>query len=127
MSDGRKRLGALGEEIACEHLTGLGHTILHRNWKGGHLEVDIISLDRNGVHFVEVKSRTAPTSADPEENVDLNKQRRLVRASRLFLRSAAGRCLPRGAEINFDVVSIVFDGEKVNIEYIPQAFIPIFV
>ena len=41
----RGELGRLGEDIACRYLENLGHTILDRNWRWGHLEIDIISFD----------------------------------------------------------------------------------
>ena len=56
-SNYRRRLGQQGEDIACAFLEGLGHQILERNWRSGHLEIDIISLGADGIHFVEVKTR----------------------------------------------------------------------
>ena len=47
----RSELGQLGERLACELLMGMGHTILERNWRSGHLEIDIISFDAEGIHF----------------------------------------------------------------------------
>ena len=52
----RRDLGKKGEDIACRLLEEKGHTILERNWRSGHLEIDIISLDQDGIHFVEVKA-----------------------------------------------------------------------
>lgn len=40
----RMELGRRGEDVACEFLTGKGHTIVQRNFRAGHLEIDIISL-----------------------------------------------------------------------------------
>ncbi len=123
METSRKSLGNLGEDLACEHLESLGHTILERNWRGGHLEIDIISLDDEGLHFVEVKSRTAPVSAAPEENVTRLKQQRLASAANRYLNE---RHPGGGLEVFFDVISVVFDKEKTTIEYYKQAFIPIY-
>ena len=61
--------GKKGEEIVCRWLTDHGHTILERNWRYGHLEIDIISYDRSGIHFVEVKSRKTPFEAEPQDCV----------------------------------------------------------
>ena len=36
--------GKKGEDIACGLLEGMGHIILERNWRSGHLEIDIISV-----------------------------------------------------------------------------------
>ena len=123
METSRKAVGNLGEEVACKYLKGLGHRILDRNWRHSHLEVDIISLDSKGLHFVEVKSRVAPVSADPLENVTPLKKRRLVYAAQAYLNE---RCCG-DLEVTFDVITVVFDGGKTQIEYYNQAFIPIFI
>ena len=87
MSTGRAEIGRRGEDIACRYLIEKGHTILERNWRSGHLEVDIISLDREGLHFVEVKSRVAPFSAAPEESVGYVKQKRIIAAAERYIHS----------------------------------------
>lgn len=61
------KLGKRGEDEACELLIKKGHAILERNYRCGHLEIDIISIDSDGLHFVEVKTRMAPVCAEPEE------------------------------------------------------------
>ena len=70
----RQTLGKKGEDIACEILRGMGHTILERNWRSSHLEIDIISFDPDGIHFVEVKTRRQSIQAPPQESVDRAKQ-----------------------------------------------------
>ena len=37
--------GRLGEEIAARYLTEKGYTILERNWRNVHKEIDIIAKD----------------------------------------------------------------------------------
>ena len=56
---GRGALGKHGEDDVCQFLIERGHTILDRNWRSGHLEIDIVTLAPDGIHFVEVKSRVA--------------------------------------------------------------------
>ena len=57
------RLGQTGEDVACDFLLSRGHHILDRNWRAGHLELDIVSEAPDGLHFVEVKARTAPVTS----------------------------------------------------------------
>ena len=38
-------LGKLGEQMATKYLEDNGYTILERNYRKGHLEIDIIALD----------------------------------------------------------------------------------
>ena len=122
----RQALGKKGEDIACRHLQGMGHTILERNFRCGHLEIDIISADAEGIHFVEVKTRQKSIQAPPQENVDAGKQRRLAKAALRYLSSAKG--LPvKDPECIFDIIAITFEGESANVEWIPHAFIPLYI
>lgn len=126
MNGQRQTVGKKGEDEACLFLTENGHKILERNWRSSHLELDIISLAEDGLHFVEVKSRTAPVMADPEVNVDRDKMRKLVRAAQAYLHSPARKALG-DLEIYFDILTVVFDEGKTTINYYPKAFIPFYV
>jgi len=122
----RRDLGQLGEEIACSFLTGKGHIILERNWRAGHLEIDIISFDPDGIHFVEVKTRQKNIQAPPQTNVDHSKQRRITMAAQRFLNTRKG--LPYGNhECHFDIVAVTLGDGKERIEWFPQAYIPIYI
>ena len=125
-SNHRQTLGQRGENLACRYLEGMGHTILERNWRNSHLEIDIISFDPQGIHFVEVKTRQMSVQAPPQENVGKSKQARIVKAALGYLNTAQG--LPRkDIECFFDVIAITFEADQANIEWIPQAFIPLYI
>ena len=100
-----KSLGARGEDLACETLTGRGYNILHRNWRWQHLEVDIICTRNEVLHFVEVKSQTGTAFALPEFRVKGKKLSHLKRAAEEYLFRH-----PEHPRIQFDIISIVFDG-----------------
>lgn len=119
----RQKLGQLGEDIACSFLEDNGHTILERNFRSGHLEIDIISTDRNGIHFVEVKTRRQSIQAPPQENVDRMKQQRIARAAKSFLKR---RRQHEHLECFFDIFAVTFESEGIKTEWIPEAFIPIY-
>ena len=122
----RQTLGKRGEDIACRYLEGMGHKILERNFRSGHLEIDIISYDPEGIHFVEVKTRQKSIQAPPQDNVDTAKQRRIARAAVSYMRKAKG--LPgRDLECIFDVIAVTFHGENAEVEWFPQAYIPLYV
>ena len=121
----RQSLGKKGEEIACRFLESKGHTILERNFRSGHLEIDIISLNEEGMHFVEVKTRRKSIQAPPQENVGSLKQSRIAKAALRFLKTRKG--LPYGShECFFDVAAVTFDGDRARLEWFPQAYIPIY-
>lgn len=119
-------MGKEGEDLACCYLSEKGHIVLDRNWRHGHLEIDIITLDKNGLHFVEVKSRTAPTTVDPLQNVDARKRQNLVNAALRYLHSDRRKLFSPDTELYFDIITIVFKGGESVIKYYPQAFIPLY-
>ncbi len=121
----RRDIGKRGEDIACETLVGMGHVILERNWRSGRLEVDIISYDPEGIHFVEVKTRSQSVQAPPQENVDRNKQKHIVKAAQGFLRTGRGLSF-KDHEYHFDIVAVTIEGESFKVEWFPQAYIPIY-
>ena len=95
---GKRAFGQLGEDKACAFLQAQGHRIVARNWRGSHLEVDIISEAPDGLHFVEVKTRLDADAA-PEEKVDALKQRRISAAALKYLNETGS-----DREVFFDVV-----------------------
>lgn len=121
----RRELGRKGEDIACGLLRGMGHTILERNWRYSHLEIDIISCDEAGIHFVEVKTREYSIQAPPQDNVGPQKQKRTATAAAMYLRTAKGRAFVQ-AECIFDVIAVTFRGGKAETEWFPQAYIPLY-
>jgi len=125
METSRMKIGRVAEDMACEFLMRRGHTILGRNWRSGHLELDVISLDSAGIHFVEVKARVAPSPAAPEENVGYRKQRRIIAAAKAYLHSEEKKSLLEQKEVFFDIFSVIFEGEKAQTAYFPQAYIPL--
>ncbi|MCR4859989.1 MAG: YraN family protein [Bacteroidales bacterium] len=128
MKTDKPTVGRKGEQEASLYLTRLGHRILARNYRSGHLELDIITLLGDELHIVEVKSRTAPVMAEPSRNVGREKQRHMVAAAQRFLHSEERQALPANLEIFFDVMSVIFygDGADFDIEYYPKAFIPLY-
>lgn len=121
----RQVTGKKGEDVACDLLAGRGHTILERNHRVGHLEIDIISVSADGIHFVEVKARRESIQAPPQDNVDHVKQRRTATAAKGYLRSRKG--LPfNGCECHFDVIAVIFKENTAQVDYFPDAYIPIY-
>ncbi|MBP5488645.1 MAG: YraN family protein [Bacteroidales bacterium] len=128
MKDDRQLTGKRGEQEACRYLESLGHTIVERNWRHSHKEVDIISVSGGNIlHIVEVKSKTEPVAAQPELSVNGKKMQNLAAAARGYLRSAGRIYLPKDLEVVFDVVSVVFSDHGTRVEYFPQAYIPAYV
>jgi putative endonuclease len=77
--------GKLGEQLAEDFLINKGYTILHRNWRYSHFEIDIVALKNDLPHFVEVKTRSSKQFGEPEESVNKKKIRSLLQAADEFL------------------------------------------
>ena len=127
MKTSRQTVGKKGEDEACARLREMGHFILARNWRNGHLELDIVTLDPDGIHFVEVKSKTAPVTADPVLSITAVKRNRMIAAAAAFMHSQERKALDAEMEIFFDVITVVFYNDRTEVEYFPQAFVPIYV
>ena len=121
----RADIGRKGEDIVCQYLISHGHQVLERNWRTGHLEVDLITLAHDGIHFVEVKTRVAPVMADPQENVRTVKQQRIARAAQRYL-ARKDDTRTEGLEAWLDVATVVLDGAESRVEYFPNAYVPLF-
>lgn len=126
MTKGADTMWRKGEDEAARYLGSIGHRIVARNWRYSHLELDIISLENGCLHIVEVKSRTVPSAEAPEYRVDKAKMKHMAAAAGAFLASREGKGLPRDLEVSFDVISVLTDGQSFEIEYYPQAFIPLY-
>lgn len=126
----RKRLGREGEDIACDLLQSRGMEVLERNWRSSHKEIDIICRDDADLRFVEVKSRREPMEGEPWEAVTAVKQRRIGSAAKSYVCSDKFKSLGFSlSECHFDVITVVWDekGENHSVEYIPDAYILIYV
>lgn len=121
----KNNTGKKGEDIVCRWLTDHGHTILERNWRYGHLEIDIISYDRSGIHFVEVKSRKTPFEAEPQDCVTTPKQRKVTKAAAAYLALGLPDTISE-TECFFDVAAVVFDNGETDVRYFPEAYLPIY-
>jgi putative endonuclease len=77
--------GMEGELLACEWLSANGYEILHRNWRYGHLEIDIIARKGSFLHFVEVKTRYQQQYGNPEDQVTRAKFKKLQKAAHEYI------------------------------------------
>ncbi|OBG54966.1 YraN family protein [Mycolicibacterium fortuitum] len=83
----RAEIGALGEQLAVEHLTARGMRTLTRNWRCRYGELDVIAEEvaTNTAVFVEVKTRTGEGFGGLAEAVTVRKVRRIRRLAALWL------------------------------------------
>jgi putative endonuclease len=95
--------GAHAERMAAALLERNGWTILHRNWRFGRREIDVIARLGSTVAFVEVKAGGGVRHGHPLERIDWRKRRDLAIAAAGWI-ERHGRA---GDEYRFDAVHIV--------------------
>ncbi|MCB0772785.1 MAG: YraN family protein [Flavobacteriales bacterium] len=112
-------VGEAGEQLASQWLAAKGFTILHRNWRAGRDEIDIVARDGDMLVVVEVKTRSSARWGAPEWAVGPAKRRSLMRAAAELVHA-----VPGDPELRFDVVSITHTPAGPEFLHIPDAFYP---
>jgi putative endonuclease len=116
-----QKIGGKGEIIAQNYLLRNGFKILHTNWRFGYKELDIVATKNSCLHIIEVKTRTSQFWENPKDAVVRRKQKNIIDATDAYIAK-----FDINMQTQFDVISIVLDGETQEIEYIPEAFSPVF-
>lgn len=80
-----RELGIFGEKMAKRYLESKGYKIIAQNYKNHYGEIDLIAQDGSFFIFIEVKTRIKNTFGFPEEAINRQKQRRLIRISSQYL------------------------------------------
>lgn len=112
--------GRWGEQKAAEYLERCGFRILHRDWRDGHRDLDIVAVDADQLVIVEVKTRRNADYMPPELAVDARKMRSLAIAAAKFA-STYGIEFP----LRFDIVAVTGKpGGDCEIRHIEDAFTP---
>ena len=122
MPAGHLITGASGEELATEHLKGLGLRVKDRNWRHQGLELDIVCQDPATrpptLVFVEVKTRSSSQRGAPSQAVGHTKRQRLTRAAEAYLSEHKLWNNP----CRFDIVCVTKHGDAYTVEHLPNAF-----
>lgn len=136
----RRKIGDLGENMACKFLVKRGFEVIEKNYLKKWGEIDIIARKNQKLHFIEVKTVShlphIQVKSDgkgfendyyrPEDNLHPRKLKRLSRVIQTYLlgyRGNRGVSLQRGGQAyetgwQFDVAIVYLDlksmGAKVN-------------
>jgi putative endonuclease len=98
------QVGRKAEDLAASHLEGLGYHILHRNWRYGHREVDIIAVYQSKLKIIEVKALSAPAIRHPEQAVNRKKFLSIARVAKEFIYGH-----PQYRDVEFQVLAVYFN------------------
>ncbi|MBW3553854.1 MAG: YraN family protein [Gemmatimonadetes bacterium] len=111
-------LGRRGEALAATLLDGGGWTILDRNWRFGHKEIDLIAERDGTVAFIEVKARSGRGFGHPLDAVTARKRRELEIAARVWI-DRHGR---PGQSYRFDAVWVLRERGGLSVRHVEDAW-----
>lgn len=110
-------LGKWGEQVAYEYLLVQGYTMVERDTRQGHFEIDLIATKGNRIIFIEVKTRS-DLKVDPVQSINSRKIGRICAAANSYVKQHK---LPH--EVQFDIVIVIGNPDNYTVEHIPDAFI----
>ena len=110
-------LGKKGEELAVNFLLENGYTIIERNYRFDKAEVDIIAKKDTILAIIEVKTRSTVDFGNPQDFVKPKQIQNLVKAVDEYVTVNA-----LDVEVRFDIIAIVKEKNKFNIEHLKNAF-----
>ena len=121
--DRRRKLGDTGEQLASDHLTRRGFSILDRNYRTRWGELDIVAADNHTIVFCEVKTRIGRRAGrDPLESIHPRKRAQVRRMAGRWLAERKGH--PRVYDLRFDAIGITLapDGRLLQLDHLEAAF-----
>ncbi|MFM7710440.1 MAG: YraN family protein [Ferruginibacter sp.] len=102
---GSKQLtGQYGEELAVGFLRESGYEILHKNWRCGHWEIDLIATKNTVLYFFEIKTSRTNDHGYPEDRVDRKKITYMTCAAEEYLIG-----YPLWKRIQFNILSVTLE------------------
>jgi putative endonuclease len=124
-TDPRRDRGALGERIAAEHLEHRGYSIVARNFRTRHGELDLVAADERALVFCEVKTRVAGGRSGPAGALDAigpGKRRQVRALASQWLACTSDR--PHRSDIRFDAIGVTLSagGRLLALEHLEGAF-----
>lgn len=112
--------GSEGELLARKYLEDLGYEILDENWTFNKSEIDLIAYKDATIIFVEVKTRSSTAFGEPEDFVDIVKQKHMALAADEYI-----YIMDHQNEIRFDIISVLLDKSgRHTIRHTEDAFWP---
>jgi putative endonuclease len=108
MISSNRSIGQWGEAIASEYLSDHGYSILDRNARTPHGEIDLVARQGMVTVFIEVKTRTSNRFGPPESAITEKKRSHMLAASQAYLQmhpELHGDC-------RIDVIAIEHDRRK---------------
>jgi putative endonuclease len=115
----KEELGPWGEEKATSYLLKKGFVLVDRNIRFKRYEVDIVMENNNLLVIIEVKTRNTAEIGEPWRAVTKRKQVQIIQVANQYVQKNQ-----IDKDVRFDVISIVHNSSKTNIEHFEGAFTP---
>jgi len=108
-------VGKHGEAIAVEYLSKRGLIEIERNFYTRFGEIDIIALNGDVYHFIEVKTRLGDTYGSSLESMTQSKMNNFVRTIQAYIKKNSLSDI--NMSVDFIGIDISLDG-TIDIEWI---------
>ena len=120
MKSFNKDIGALGEDISENHLKNVGYKILDRNFRCKCGEIDLITIHKGYVVFIEVKTRYGINFGIPAESVTISKQRKIYKTAQVYILKR----IIIDTDFRFDVIEVLLNSSNNDflVNHIEDAF-----
>jgi putative endonuclease len=113
----KDELGNWGEEYSVVYLQKKGYEVVERNYRFQKNEIDIIAKFGNNLIIVEVKTRQTAEIGEPWRAVTKSKQKQIIKVANQYVQAHQ-----IDLDVRFDIVSIVHNSYRTEIEHIEGAF-----
>ena len=115
----KNKTGVWGEIYSARYLRDNGFDIVLSNYYSYFGEIDLAAFKNDILHIIEVKTRGEDPLYAPALAVDIHKQKKIVKTTKVLLSA-----LKLTTAASFDVVEVTVDkfNRLVNINYIEGAF-----
>lgn len=113
----QQELGIYGEALALDFLKQKDYKIIQCNYRFLKAEIDIICEKNGKLIVVEVKTRQTAEIGEPWRAVTRSKQKQIIKAANFYIQNNNV-----DIETQFDIISIVHNSYRTEIEHIEDAF-----
>ena len=110
--------GVLGERLARRFLEDRGYTIVEKNYRTRHGELDLIASKDGTLVVVEVKLRRGTGFGEPLEAITPRKQQTIREITEEYLLDKS----PDFHTLRFDAIGILVRGDRARITHVQDAF-----
>jgi putative endonuclease len=115
----QQELGLYGEKLAEEFLLAKKYVVNSKNYRFSKGELDLICEFEGKLIVVEVKTRQTAEIGEPWRAVTKSKQRQIIKLANRYILE-----FDVHLETRFDIISIVYNSFRTDIEHIEDAFSP---